>query len=125
MKKPKVHIITDDLYQHTFLFLACSVAEAPKALARMDPRLAEMVEFYANAGGATYGLGDVGIITLTLIWVNTAAPRDVRVVCAAHEALHASSRVLRQAGLRLTNKSEEAFTYHHSWLLAKLLELMK
>lgn len=39
----------------------------------------------------------------------------------AHECYHASTGILRRAGLRLTTASEEAFAYHYEWLFDKLV----
>lgn len=41
----------------------------------------------------------------------------------AHESLHVASKVLRGKGIKLSDESEEAFTYYQTWILQSLLDI--
>lgn len=41
----------------------------------------------------------------------------------AHESLHVTSKVLRGKGIKLSDESEEAFTYYQTWILQSLLDI--
>lgn len=51
---------------------------------------------------------------VALIWFPNAKPLGWIV---AHECFHVTSFILREAGLVLSNKSEEAFAYYLGWLV--------
>ncbi len=48
-----------------------------------------------------------------------------RLSTIVHESAHASFAVLEQAGLKLCDQSEEAFTYHLDWLVEQIEEGIK
>lgn len=43
----------------------------------------------------------------------------------AHEALHVTSRILRERGFKLTTASEEAFTYYLTWIVENFTKAYK
>lgn len=43
----------------------------------------------------------------------------------SHEALHVTSRVLRDRGLKLSDNSEEAFTYYIAWIVQECSSIYK
>lgn len=43
----------------------------------------------------------------------------------AHEALHATHFTLGRCGLRLTDESQEAYTYYQGWIIRHLRQLCK
>lgn len=54
---------------------------------------------------------------IVIVW----AEPDANVGVIAHECLHATSYVMRSRGLKLSRKSEEAYTYHMEWVLNECL----
>lgn len=50
---------------------------------------------------------------LVLIWLDV----DCDVSVLAHEALHAACYVLKNKGIKMGDKSEEAYTYYMEWVM--------
>lgn len=51
------------------------------------------------------------------IWLQD--PTDVPTL--SHEANHATFHILRASGLKFSEDSEEAYTYHQAWLVSEIL----
>jgi hypothetical protein len=43
----------------------------------------------------------------------------------AHEAFHVVAKVMRSKGVHLSEESEEAFNYFHSWILQSFIDIYK
>lgn len=46
-------------------------------------------------------------------------------VILAHEALHATVKILTHKGIKLSDKSEEMFTYYQGFLLQSMIDALK
>lgn len=114
------------LYQVLFIVVRCPLQKVTRELTTFlkthhphVPLTAQQVlplpEGAADWSGATCVSADSRLVC---IWLDPEADG----VTVAHEALHAVSRVLRDRGLTLGEKSEEAFAYYHSWVMRQALE---
>jgi hypothetical protein len=106
------------------MLLCATPEETPKALAKVDPRLPTLVVVEAGMGGGCFTLGDDEGNTATLIWIDRASSLAEKRLYVTHEAFHATSGLLRMRGLKLKESSDEAFAYHHTWLVKKVLSLL-
>lgn len=57
------------------------------------------------------------------IWVRQAGNKTHFARMVAHECVHATASTMRDAGLELSEESEEAFSYHTEYLLTTIYNL--
>lgn len=55
------------------------------------------------------------------LWFDSKDPPSQNI---AHEAFHISYRVMKKAGLTLSEESEEAFAYHLTWLIDEVSKII-
>jgi hypothetical protein len=56
------------------------------------------------------------------IFIDSKLALDHYVTVLAHECQHASFKILKERGVTYSYKSEEAFTYHTSWLATLIMD---
>ena len=62
-----------------------------------------------------------------MLWLHPQLQPDdpLFFITLAHECFHVTCRVMKSRGVLFGHKSEEAFAYHQSWLMAQVLEKLK
>lgn len=119
MTKQKRFTVKSELYSHT-LFVACggSIYEAQDAWIRKYPYIERMnkedLERMSNRVGCFCG-------TSTNVHMIYFYQKKPGCGVTVHETFHAVYHILKSAGVRLSDESEEAFTYLLEDLVKKIV----
>lgn len=113
--------LIDPVYNFKFIFI-CKTDK--------DKALAYLKEFFPDCyfednwkkAGFAYVDNESGIATIVI--PDRKPTWDITTILA-HEVLHITSRVLRCRGITLCDESEEAFTYHLTWLMQSLTDIYR
>jgi len=111
----KVKVIEVELY-HTELYLY--VGPNPEACKAISKDFLILAQPSSANGGFMMELSKEDSVVY-LVWVSSLNKKDLGYL--VHEMLHASIAILRNAGLSLGPKSEEAYTYLTEFLFNKAL----
>lgn len=113
-----------NMYNRCVTFLYGTAAEINAVLKRDCPAGEEMLEVAPNALGFWRVYRQDGF-EADYICIVKGKGRANELSSLAHECLHHTSHVMRNAGIALSRKSEEAYCYYLGWIYRNCLEAMR
>lgn len=125
--KPRSRLFRDPLYQVDIVGLRCLPEDISRAVLRMKIVAAaqDTITQYFNKkkfdgmNGHAARVDCHGSLEYAVVWFRPTAQSST----IAHEAFHTTHSILSNAGLTLTDASEEAYAYHLAWVIRELNHL--
>lgn len=127
--------INDELYkEHFHVFVGDRkrmAAKIKKLMAGDDFPTKQINDLADDIGDASDNAGEFIWLTnnktnqvLRILWFRELEWYTHNYATVAHECMHATFKLMDSRGVKFDTFNDEPFTYHHTWLMSRVLDMM-